>query len=256
MKIRLPLLTLILSLYINCPAQTHPTRALQSLAGINSIQAGHGIHLVVLPSNRMNGRARIVYPKVHHTQTTILGSKLTLRQNRGFTRRDADTIIVYLPSLHKITTTDNASATIRNVPTNHLHILSESSGNISCEGNINLSALSNFGSGEVRVYWVNSDFLSVSGFTGQAQLAGVTTHLLIEGAGNFIFDGEFLRSQKTWVHAHNQSIIKTMPLNTLNASAANFAQIAYFHFLDKEHLSEQTTEFGNVLFVLPTSYPR
>lgn len=229
------------------------TYANMELKDFNSIIVGNNINLMILPTTKAQANNLLVFPRANPISIKWIGSTLMLEQPSW---GQQTTVLAYVKQLHHLKVIGNGSAIIEKVPTYDLSIVNNTSGFINFTGNVRLHRLKQIGNGETRITWINAKDLNVSGQAGSIHLAGVVNNLKVHVHGDLLFDGEYLRSNKIWAHAHDSALLKLMPLNTLNASSANQAQIAYYHFLPKEKVSVFATESSNVLFVNPFAYAK
>lgn len=222
-----------------------PTRKHIQLKNFQSIVVGHNVDLTLRPA-KPNTTNTLTLPITANLQPRWAGKTLILDNSFGRTP-----VQLTMHQLHHLTVLQNANVTLRNVPTQHLHINNRSSGHIIMRGILHVDHIEQHGTGKLEGYWIDSKNLRILGHQGDLHLAGYAQNMTIDGHQGFTFHGRHLRAGHIWAHASENAKLYVMPEHNLFAAGCDQGKIAYFQFLPASQVITQHRDQSQILFINP-----
>lgn len=132
-------------------------------------------------------------------------------------------------SLEKVVVSGTTKAVIEKLASKRLEVLMNGNADVQMRGFANLEFLKYGGEGQLSLYWVDSQDLTVEGYgAAKVSLAGFTHYLHAETHQRAQLDGRYLRVTKAYVKAHDHSLIRVQPIEGLNAFATDNGNIYYY----------------------------
>lgn len=170
------------------------------------------------------------------TDIKVIGKTMLIKPRNYMFGKHSSAIINFANKLEKLDIKGDSNVVINNIKTNHLDIDKFGSGTVSIKGHIHLSNIIQSGSNKIRVMWVDSDKLKVTGDYGQIELAGRCKDLKVLGKKDFNFNGRYLRCKNAWVRTSDYAEVTVNPQRFINAWASDNSKIFYNKILDyKNH---------------------
>ncbi len=159
--------------------------------------------------------------------------------------RIAPTVTLHLHRLKQLEVYGRASVIGRNIKSDGLYLRSNTTRNITLQGNLVLKHVINKGLGHIKLRWVRGRSARVQGLAGSIQLAGSVDQLRVKLRHHAVLDAQYLRANHIFIQTKQFSSAKVLPVQSLRAFATDFSNIYYYK--EPKVISRYTDHSGNVL---------
>ena len=232
---------------VRASSQTKPKRTRNTvirLNTLNTINVGNDISVRV----SIGGRANQLRT-AHLNDLTIRSDTPDTLSLSGSPGTSARIVLKTLPKYIHLSGTGrlilhNAQKTL-----SPLHIKATARGKLYLTGWLNIVSIDNLADAEITAYWLRSQQTEIHTKAGNIHLSGECHHLLAELSGHAKLDAASLNSQHVWAYTADHALAKLRPLRSLNATAVDYSQIAYFKQLSETQIQRTVHDQANVLFL-------
>jgi len=163
------------------------------------------------------------------------------------TKPHLETVKILANDLRAIHLTHGPTVDLESIKSRHgLTVIDESRGDLILKGRIRLKKLIKHYPGLVRIYWIDSNCVSIKATQGNIHLAGVVGQLHVKASGSSTHvDLKSLRAYHAFVEADDHSWVTVLALQSLHAFAKNCALIDYYKH--PKQLNVNTQQQGKVM---------
>lgn len=134
--------------------------------------------------------------------------------------------------LHQVRISGNGSTRITGISSPWMYLHLSGTPKVQLNGLVTLAGLKIDG-GWLSLYWIKSDNLKIRAKEGaKIQLAGVVNRLDLELWGNALFEGRYLRAQRSFVKTHDRSLAQIDAINHQSSLAMDASDIYYYNIPD------------------------
>lgn len=181
----------------------------------------------------------------YNCQTSVVDQILYV--NVGDDKAPGAIVKLKVPELKNIMVADNVALEACNFKTGKFVITTSGYATINFSGKYDISRIFQLGRGKIKIDWIDSDSLLISGSdSGTIILAGTVNNLTVKLIKNSKLNARYLRAEKSSVVATDTAQAKIKALTTLDAFAVNKSSV-YYYGKRPANLTIVTRDFANVL---------
>jgi hypothetical protein len=227
---------------ISCLA-TAAAHAATQAPRFNSIDASGNLTVSIVPNKHSSAEYFSVRePAKSHARVNARIRNHTLYLSQA----SPATVTIYMNDLNNLTVYGNSGVSAKNIRSNGLDLIANTSGKITLNGTIKLNKISASGLSKINLKWVSGNNIALfSNADSHINLAGEVGTIRAKLAGHSFLNAKYLRSQHAWIRTRNFAQAEVISAHSLQAYPSDSSNIYYYK--TPKLLNPINSQAGNTL---------